>query len=173
MSLYQTVVPVARRALVNLRAFTVKGASHFAQQGEAEAVLLETRFAPDMFTFAQQIRSVCHIIEWGIANLSGTSGPTVVEDDASVAEMLARIDRTIALLDSASPEIIDGRAGQEVIMPIPDNRALHFADGADYVGGFVLPNLFFHSSVAYAIMRHRGAPLGKIDFLGELDVREA
>jgi len=175
LSLYDSIVPVARQALVNLRDFTAKGAAHFEAAGEPEAALIEARLAPDMFSFALQIRSVCHMAEWALANLSGTPGPQTATEDSDLGGLFVRIDRTIALLDTASKDIVDGRADREIAMPIPGNRALHFANGADYVGSYVLPNLFFHSSIAYAILRHRGAPLGKIDFLGpkSLDIRAA
>lgn len=172
--LYHATVPLMRRALANLRACVVKGAEHFAAQGKPETELLEARFAPDMFTFAQQIRTACHAAARAVALLSDAPPAAEADEEASIAELLARIDRTIEVLDGASADIINGRADREVVLPVP-GMAIHFADGGDYLSGFALPNLFFHTSVAYAIMRHLGAPLGKIDFLSggaPLDVRK-
>jgi hypothetical protein len=170
--LYEATVPLMRRGLVNLRACVAKGAEHLAAAGKPEAELLEARLAPDMFTFTQQIRTACRAAERAVALLSGNPLPTSADDETSIAELLGRIDRAVATLDGASAEIINGRAGHEVVVPVPD-MAIHFTDGGDYLRGFALPNFHFHCSIAYAIMRHLGAPLGKADFLGALDVRKA
>lgn len=172
-ALYQAVVPVMRRGLANLRDFVAKGATHFESAGETGEALLSARLAPDMLSFAEQIQRSCDAATRAVAMLSGMSVPDDAGGDSSVADLLARIDRAIARIDAASQETIDARADLPVVVPVP-GMAIHFADGSDYAGSFALPNFFFHSTVAYAILRNRGAPLGKADFLGAaaLDLRK-
>ena len=131
ISMYQASVPLMRRALVNLRDCVAKGAAHFQADGKPESALLEARLAPDMFTFTQQIRTCCRTAERAAALLSGMPVPAGAEDEASIGQLLARIDGAIAQLDGASADIVNGRAGHEVVVvPVPD-MAIHFADGGE------------------------------------------
>lgn len=163
-TLHAASIPPARRALVNLRACLAKAADHFAAQGTAEADWLGWALAPDMFGLSRQIQIVSDAAKNIAARLSGGEAPAMPDTETSVAELYARLDRTIAYLDSVPASAIDGREDSEIVMKLP-TFTLRFT-GASYLSDFGLPNLFFHVVTAYGIMRHHGAPLGKLDYLG-------
>ncbi|MET0376742.1 MAG: DUF1993 domain-containing protein, partial [Rhizorhabdus sp.] len=102
------------------------------------------------------------------ARLSGGDAPAMPDTETSVAEVKERIDRTIAYLDNIPASAIDGREDVEIVMELP-TLTLRFT-GTSYLRDFGLPNFFFHVVTAYGIMRHMGAPLGKLDYLGPMDL---
>ena len=168
-TLYQASIPLARRALDNLGTLFAKAADHFAAQDTAEADWLGASLAPDMFPLTRQIQVATDGVTSFAARLAGKEAPSMPDTETSVAELKARIAKTIAYLDSIAPASINGREDAEIIVTVP-TVSIYFT-GASYVRDFGLPNLFFHCVTAYAIMRHKGAPLGKIDFLGPIDAR--
>lgn len=167
-TLHSASIPPVRRALVNLRACLAKAAGHFAMQGVAEADWLDAALAPDMFPLRRQIQVSSDAAKNIAARLSGGEAPAMPDIEASADELLERLDRTIAYLDSVPATAIDGREDAEIIMKLP-TLTLRFT-GASYARDFGLPNFFFHVVTAYGIMRHKGAPLGKLDYLGPMDL---
>jgi len=167
-TLHAASIPPARRALVNLRACLAKAADHFAAQGVAEADWLDAALAPDMYPLRRQIQVSSDAAKNMAARLSGGEAPVMPDTETSVAELSARIERTIAYLDSIPASAIDGREEAEIVVTRP-TLTLRFT-GASYPRDFGLPYFFFHVATAYGIMRHQGAPLGKLDYLGPLDM---
>ena len=167
-TLYQASIPVIRRALVNLASCFAKSAAHFAEQGVAEADWLKTALAPDMLPLLRQIQMSSDAAKNCAGRLAGTPAPSMADDETSVAELTARIDKTIAYLDRLPPSAIDGREDVEIVMTLP-TATLRFT-GASYLRDFGLPNFFFHVVTAYGVMRHAGAPIGKLDYLGPVDM---
>jgi hypothetical protein len=167
-TLYSASIPLLRRGLVNLAACFTKAADHFAAQGVAEADWLNASLAPDMFPLLRQIQMVSDAAKNLAARLAGSEAPTMPDVETNVAELKARIDATIAYLDSVPPSAIDGREDAEIVVTLP-TIILNFT-GASHVRDFGMPNFYFHIVTAYGIMRHQGAPLGKLDYLGPLNV---
>lgn len=168
-TLYQASIPVIRRSLANMAIVLDKGAEYFAERGVAEAEWLHARLADDMHPLLRQIQIASDGAKGAAARLSGQTPPSFVDDEVSVADLHARIAKTIAYLDSVPASAVDGHEEAPILLEIGD-LAIHFT-GATYVRDFVVPNVLFHTTTTYAILRHLGVPLGKRDFLGDLDIR--
>ena len=168
ITLYQASIPQARRALENLGVILAKGAEHFTAEGTPEGEWLAASLAPDMFPLTRQIQVASDAAKALAARLAGTEAPAMADTETSVAELQQRIARTIAYLDSVAPTAIDGREDEAIVVKLP-KASISFT-GASYLRDFGLPNLYFHIAAAYGILRHKGVPLGKIDYLGPLDV---
>ena len=165
LSMYQASAPVFQRALQNLRDVLRKGEAHANDKGYDPAVLLQTRLVPDMFPLVRQVQIASDMAKNGCARLAGVE-PLKFEDDETTFEQLyARLDRAIDYIGTFKPEQIDGSETRPVSFMTRANGELKF-DGQSYLLHFVLPNLFFHATTAYAILREAGAALGKNDFLG-------
>lgn len=168
-TLYSASIPVIRRSLANLSTVLDKGAEHFAEKGVAEAEWLNARLAEDMHPLLRQIQIASDGAKGAAARLSDQTPPSFPDDETSVADLQARIAKTIAYLDSVPASAIDGREDAPILLEIGD-FAIHFT-GATYVRDFVVPNVLFHTTTTYAILRNLGVPLGKRDFLGDMDIR--
>lgn len=168
-TLYDASIPVIRRSLANLSAVLDKGAEHFAAAGVAEGEWLNYRLADDMHPLLRQIQIASDGAKGAAARLAGQTPPSFPDDETSLADLKQRIAKTIAYLDGVPAEAIAGQEDAPIVLEIGD-FAIHFT-GATYVRDFVLPNVLFHTTTTYAILRSRGVPLGKRDFLGDLDIR--
>ncbi|GAC1622191.1 MAG: DUF1993 family protein [Nevskia sp.] len=164
ISMYQASVPSFIRALGNLSGVLEKGAAYAETRKVEPSVLLNSRLYPDMFALVRQVQIATDMVKGGAARLAGVEPPPYADTEISFAELQARIARTIDYLKSFQPEQIDGSEARAIALV---NRfgTLNFT-GIDYLHGFVLPNLYFHSATAYNILRHCGVELGKQDFLG-------
>ncbi len=136
--------------------------------GLEEAALLEARLAPDMRPFADQIRMAAFSARSCVARLTGQSWPRTDDAEASLDELQATIDLSIAFIEATDPSAFEGAETRRVELRFPGVE-LDF-HGAGYLTSFALPNFYFHVSMAYAILRHLGVPLGKRDYLGQLDL---
>jgi len=166
MTLYDFSIPVLRRALVNMAACLTKGAEYLKEKGLPESFLLEARLTEDMHPLPRQIQMASDAAKGAAARIAGAEVPSFPDTETSIAELQARIAKTIAVLDAVDPASIAGREAAEIVMKLP-NHELRFT-GLSYVQTFALPNFFFHATTAYAIMRHKGVPLGKLDYLGAI-----
>lgn len=164
ISMYQASVPVLRRALVNLSAILDKAAAHAEAKKIEPTVLLNSRLFPDMFPLLRQVQIATDNAKGGVSRLAGVEPPKYDDNEASFAELKARLDKTIAYLDSFTPAQIDGSEQRPVVLKMRSGE-LNFV-GIDYLLGYLLPNFFFHVTTAYAILRHNGVEIGKKDFLG-------
>jgi len=166
ISMFQTSIPVLVRALTNLSAILEKGAEHAAMRQIDPAVLLNTRITPDMFPLIRQVQIATDMAKGAGARLAGTEPPKLEDNETSFEELQARIAHVIGLLQAFTPEQIDGSETRDIVLR---NRAgeTHYK-GQDYLLGFVLPNVYFHCTTAYAILRGVGVVLGKSDFIGKV-----
>ena len=166
ISMYQASVPVCVRALTNLENVLKKG-EEFAQKKKiSPEVLLNCRLAADMLPLTKQIQIVSDTAKGMGARLSGIENPKFEDNEKTFAELYARIDKTIQFLNSIKSEQIDGSEDKEIMLKVgPDE--LRFT-GLNYLMTFVLPNIFFHVSTAYGILRHNGVEIGKRDYLGAM-----
>ena len=165
LSMYQASVPVFARALSNLKHVLQKGEAHAAEKGFAPDVLLQSRLYPDMLPLVRQVQIATDMCKNGVARLAGVDPVPFPDEEATFADLVARIDRAIEVVQSFSAEQIDGSEARPVSFMTRTNGEMKF-DGQGYLLGFVLPNLYFHSTVTYALLREAGVPLGKVDFIG-------
>jgi len=167
ISMYQASVPLFVRMLTNLRTILQKAAAHAQAKKIDESVLLQARLYPDMFALVQQVQIASDFARGTAARLAGKEPPSYEDSEKSVAELVSRIDRTLDYLRTIKASEIDGSEGREIVRPIR-GQPKKFT-GINYLIQFALPNFFFHTTTAYAILRHNGIEIGKTDFIGALD----
>ena len=168
ISMYQITVPVFIRFLKNLSAILKKGEEFAKAKGFEPEVLLNSRLAPDMFPLSRQIQIGCDLARRCVLRLAGLDIPAIEDNEKTFAEFYARIDSTIATLESIKPEQLDGTEEKMVTLKLRD--ATHELKGLDMVLYFSQPNVYFHVTTAYDILRHNGVELGKKDFIGQMPV---
>lgn len=159
ISMYRASIPIFIRALGNLSAILKKGEAH-----EGSASFIDARLAPDMLTLAGQVQRASDAAKAGVARLGGIDNPSFPDTEKTFAELQARIKKTIDFLQGVKAEQVDG-SEQKKIEFKAGQRELKFT-GMDYLLGFALPNFYFHVTAAYAILRHKGVQIGKMDYLG-------
>ena len=164
ISMYAASVPAFLRALRNLRHVLERGEAHALERGFDPAVLLQARLAPDMRPLLGQVQMATDTAKNGAARLAGIDAPVFPDDEADFAGLYARLDRAIAYLGTFTADQLDGCETRPVVLKTPGGE--HRFEGFGYLTGFALPNLYFHVTTAYAILRHNGVPLGKLDYLG-------
>ncbi|MGN6121924.1 MAG: DUF1993 domain-containing protein [Sphingomonas oligoaromativorans] len=164
LSLYDVSVPVFIRSLRNLSAILEKGRLHADENGLPHATLLDARLIEDMSALPAQIQRASDAAKFVAVRVGGIAPVAMEDDEASFDDLQARIAATIALLESVPAHAMDGREEDDVTVQTP-RQTLHFK-ARDYVLHFALPNFFFHVTTAYGLLRHKGVPIGKMDFLG-------
>jgi hypothetical protein len=165
ITMYDTLVPTANRMLGNLSTLLDK-AEAFATQKKIEAVvLLNSRLAPDMFALTRQVQIACDMVKGGAARLAGVDIPAFPDTEASVADLKARIAKTLEFVNGIDAAKYAGSEDREIVLSMRTGE-LRF-QGLSYLRDFVLPNLYFHVAATYAILRHNGVEIGKQDFLGK------
>jgi uncharacterized protein len=162
--MYSASVPVFVRMLGNLGVWLDKAQAHADAKKFDSTVYLETRLAPDMLPFAKQIQIACDIAKFCVARLAGLEAPKFDDNEASLTELRHRIANTVAFIQTATPVQMDGTEDKDITVP-RRNDPMHMK-GQAYLNSFVLPNVYFHLSMAYALLRHNGVSVGKGDFLG-------
>ena len=165
LSMFQASVPVFIRVLNNLTGVLDKGAAHAAANKIEPTVLINSRLFPDMFPLARQVQIASDNAKGGAARLAGMTPPKYDDTETSFAELNARIEKTVAFLKTFTPAQIDG--SEEKTINISFGPKSFTFQGQAYLFGLVLPNLYFHTTTAYNILRHCGVPVGKEDFLGK------
>ncbi len=156
--------PVFKSMLGNLDHFLVKAAAHAAAKKFDPANLLTARLAPDMLPFTRQVLIACDASKFGIARLSGVEAPKFDDTESTIEQLRERIAKTIAFIDSVSADKLDGTEKKDVTFPAgpAGSRTMK---GEAYLKHWVIPNFFFHVTIAYALLRHNGVELGKPEFL--------
>jgi uncharacterized protein len=163
-SMYQTAIPTFTRVLNNLVAILEKGAADAEARKIDPTVLLNARLFPDMFPFTRQVQLAADTANSGAARLAGAEVPVYDNNESSFAELAARVRKTIAQLEAIKPEQLDGTEDKTITWQT--RSSTKNMQGLPYLMNHVLPNLFFHATTAYNILRHNGVELGKMDYLG-------
>jgi hypothetical protein len=162
--MYRASIPVFKRTLENLDKILDKAAKYAETRKIDPSVLLQGRLAPDMFNLIRQVQIATDQAKGCAARLAGQEPPKYDDIEASFADVKARIAKTLAFLDSFRPEQIDGSEGRDITLTV-GGQTMKFK-GIDYLLAFVTPNVYFHVTTTYAILRHNGLDIGKGDFLG-------
>jgi uncharacterized protein len=164
LTIYQASVPVLVHTLGNLSKILDKALAHAEAKKIDPAVFVNARLAPDMYPLSKQIQIATDIAKGCAARLAGIDVPSYEDNETTFSDLQARIAKTIAFLQSVSAEQIDGSEDRTVTLKLRGND-VNFI-GQPYLLYFVLPNVYFHVTTAYAILRHNGVELGKMDFIG-------
>ena len=164
ISLYQASVPVFQRSLAQLKVILTKAAAHAEAKKIDESVFLNARLYPDMLAMGRQVQIAADFAKGPTARLAGVELPKYEDNEKTFAELIARVDKTLAFIGTFKPEQIDGQEERDITIPVGGNP-MSFK-GQAYLIHFGLPNFYFHMSMAYAILRHSGVEIGKGDFLG-------
>ena len=167
LSMFQSSIPVFIKTLTNLKAILEKGAAHAQAKKIDETVLLQSRLYPDMLPFTSQVQIAADQARHGADRIIGTEPATWEDNEKTFTELVARLDRTIAHLKSLTEKQFDGAESRSITRKVRGEPRTF--TGVSYLQRFVLPNLFFHATTAYAILRHNGVEIGKLDFLGPLE----
>jgi hypothetical protein len=163
LSLYDASIPGYARMLRNLSAIFAKAEAHAAANGVDLQTYVDARLAPDMASLVGQVQLATDAAKGGAARLAGVTPPSFPDTETAWAELKARIEKTIAFLETIKREQVDGGEDRTVELPLP-GRTLTFT-ARDFLFQFSLPNFHFHVVTAYALLRAQGVPLGKVDYL--------
>jgi uncharacterized protein len=165
ISMYQAAIPPMRRALTNLSAILEKGEASAIARKIDPSVLITSRLYPDMLPLVKQVQIASDIARRGAARLAGVEAPAMEDNETTFPELVVRLQTTIAYLETLTPAQIDGTESKAIALPM-GKETMNF-EGLPYLVGFVLPNVYFHVTTAYNILRHNGVEIGKGDFLGK------
>lgn len=164
LSMYHASVPVFLRMLGNLSGILHKAEAYAVARKIDPSVLLNARLAPDMHPLVRQVQIASDSVKGCAARLAGIEIPSYADNESSFAELQARIAKTQAFLQSIVAAQIDGSEERSITLTFPGAQMTF--SGQEYLLHFVLPNFYFHLTTAYAILRHNGLDIGKMDFLG-------
>jgi hypothetical protein len=170
MNLYAATVPQFKRVLQNVERWLDKATSFAETKKFDPNTLLSARLAPDQFALVRQLQSVCDQCKLTCARLTAKDPPKHPDTEQSLDELRKRLHSVIAYLDTFKPADFEGTAERLISLPFfPEGKAM---TGWDYLFERQLPNVYFHASMTYAILRHNGVDLGKADFLGQSTFRD-
>ena len=166
LSMYQASIPTFIHGLANLSAILTKAEQHATAKKIDPSVLINARLYPDMFALARQVQIATDIVKGGVARLAGTEVPSFPDTETTFPELQARIAKVSEFIGGFKPAQIDGSEGKAIHLKVGGNDMVF--EGQPYLLSFVIPNFYFHISIAYAILRHSGVEIGKMDFLGKI-----
>ena len=166
ISLYDFSVPVLTHGLTNLSAILDKAATHAAEKKYDSAVLAGARLFPDMHPLTRQVQIACDTAKGAAARLAGIEPPKHEDNEATFADLKARIAKTVEFLRSVTAAQMNDAESRPIELKFP-NGTLKFT-AVKYLTDFVLPNFYFHVSMVYALLRKSGVEVGKMDFLGAI-----
>ena len=166
LSMYDASVPAFVRMLNQLDQMLDKAAAHAEAKKIDPLVLTGARLAPDMFPLSRQIVIACDFCKGALSRLAGKDVPNWPDTETAIPELKSRIAKTLEYVKGFKAGDIDGSETRQIKIKA-GTLEMEF-QGSDYLTYFVLPNLYFHSTAAYAILRHNGLELGKSDFMGSL-----
>lgn len=164
---YDLTVVQFSKALKNLSAILDKGAAYADAKKFDVSVLLNARLAPDQFNLIRQVQIACDTAKLGVARLIGKvdAAPVHADNETTLAELQARIQAVLDYLASVKPEDFAGAAERQISQPRWEGKYLN---GTEFAIQHAIPNIYFHITTAYAILRHNGVDVGKKDYLGPL-----
>ncbi|MEA2903550.1 MAG: uncharacterized protein QOI12_937 [Alphaproteobacteria bacterium] len=169
-SMSQACLPALQIGLDALAGVLDKAAAFAAAKKIDPSVLLNTRLAPDMFPLVRQVQVATDLAKNGASRLAGVEPPRFEDTETTIDELKARLAKTVDYIKSLDAKAIDGAADRQITFPLGPVYKGEMK-GDDYLNHFVLPNVYFHLTAAYAILRHCGVEIGKQDFLGAIPMK--
>lgn len=164
ITMYAASAPRFVHMLNNLSALLDKAQAHIDAKRLDPAALTTARLYPDMFHFARQVQVACDVAKGAVARLGGVEVPRHEDTEQTIAELKARIAKTIAFIETVSQAAIDASAERDITLKL--GRGEYTFKGMQYLLNFALPNFHFHVTTAYDILRHNGVELIKKDYIG-------
>jgi len=162
--MYQASVPAFVRGLNVLSALLEKAARHAADAGIDPAGLVGARLAPDMYPLSGQIQRASDTSKFAVQRLSLVDAPKFPDEEKTLEELRQRIAGTLAYVQSVPAEKFEGTETRPIVLNFGEFKPSFQGDA--YLLSFALPNFYFHVTTAYAILRHAGVKIGKLDYLG-------
>jgi hypothetical protein len=170
MSMYEFSVPQFKKMLANLDQWLEKAVGYAQSKSFEPDLLAQARLAPDQYPLARQVQGACDAAKFAAARLSGKEAPRHPDTEQTIEELRARIRSCTAFLDTVSAADMAGAETRRLQLPFAEGKV---AIGQSYLIDLALPNFYFHVTTAYAILRHNGVNLGKLDFLGSVTMQDA
>jgi hypothetical protein len=164
--MYYQVISQCTQNLKSLETCFARAEQFAAARKFDAGVLVNSRLAPDMQPFSYQVQSACDYIKGAAAWLSGRTPPKHEDNERTFDELRARIGKTVAFVEGLSETDYSGAGAQNVRLSWAPGKQI---GGEDYLLQVIVPNVYFHLSMAYAILRHNGVEVGKMDFLGPMN----
>ncbi len=164
VSLYGLAAPTFLSFLDSLAHVLRKAEAHAAARNIDPEALLKARLAPDMFHLTKQVQVACDFAKTTMCRLAGVEAPSHPDDEQTFADLQARIAKARAVVAAQAADAVEEGGARIITLKLPSGEMQ--MPGAAYYANFAAPNFFFHLSMAYAILRHNGVPLGKGDFFG-------
>lgn len=161
---YDFSIGVCLQRLAILKTLITKGAEFAESKGFDQANLVNARLAPDMFALSTQVQIACDMSKGAVFRLTGTEAPKFADDETTLEQLIDRIDQTVEYVKSVDRSAFEGT--EEKMVDFKAGPLELTLKGSDYTTQLVIPNVFFHVTTAYNILRHNGVQLGKFDFLG-------
>ena len=162
-SIYEACVPPLTHMLGSYSGFLTKAENHAKEKGIDPKSYLEARLIEDMFPLTKQVQVATDMAKGGAARLAQVEIPKYEDDETNFDQLRARLRKTIAFMRGIDAKAFAGAEDRPIHLKFP-TREMKFS-GADYLNNFVMPNVYFHITTGYGILRHKGVPLGKPDFL--------
>ncbi len=170
LSMSKASIPALEIGLNALSEVLDKAQAFAAAKKIDPGILLGTRLAPDMFALTRQVQIASDLAKNGMARLAGVEPPRYEDTETTIDQLKQRLAKTVAFVKTLDPNKIDAAADREITFPLGPTNKGHMK-GDDYLNHFVLPNVYFHMTAAYAIARHCGVEIGKRDFLGAIPMK--
>ncbi|MBK5102863.1 MAG: DUF1993 domain-containing protein [Burkholderiales bacterium] len=164
LSMYQASVPRFVNILGNLAGILDKAQAHADAKKLDPVALTSYRLFPDMLPMTKQVQIACDAAKGAAARLAGIEIPSFEDNETTLADLKARIAKTLAFLQTVTPAQIDGSEDKVIVIKRGDKETRY--SGMQYLLGHALPNFYFHVTTTYNILRHNGVELGKRDYLG-------
>ena len=165
--MYYQVISQCTQSLKNLETCLDKAEQHAAAKKFDVGVLMTSRLAPDMQHFIYQVQSACDYVKAAAAWLSGQTPPKHEDNERTIDELHARIRKTVAFAESVKEAQYADASARKVKLSWAPGKVI---GGKDYLLQMTIPNTYFHIAMAYAILRHNGVDVGKMDFLGPINL---
>ncbi|HEY2228771.1 MAG TPA: DUF1993 domain-containing protein [Xanthobacteraceae bacterium] len=170
LSMSKASIPALETGLNALSGVLDKAQAFATAKKIDPSVLLGSRLAPDMFALTRQVQIASDLAKNGMSRLAGVEPPRYEDNETTIDQLKARIAKTVAHLKTLDIGKIDAAGDREITFPLGPDHKGHMK-GDDYLNHFVLPNVYFHLTAAYAILRHCGVQVGKEDFLGAIPMK--
>ena len=167
ISMFQASVPVFVRGLTNLKAILEKASAHAAAKKIDDAVFVTARLFPDMLPLSKQVQVASDFARGTAARLAGGEPPAMDDNEKTLADLIARVDKTLEFLRTLTAAQIDGSEARQVTRPLRGTPKTF--TGINYLLQYAQPHFYFHTVTAYDILRHNGVEVGKQDYIGSLD----
>jgi hypothetical protein len=164
ISMYQASVPRLVNSLNNLINILDKAQAHVDAKKIDPAALIDFRLYPDMLSFRRQVQIASDTAKGVMARLAGVEIPAYEDNERTFEELKARVAKTVAFVQTFTPAQIDGTEDKDIVTKRGDKET-HYK-GMQFLLGHAMPNVYFHVTTAFAILRHNGVEIGKRDFLG-------